>query len=356
MLPKKIQRLLSDNLYGVLDKYQTVQYRHDSACQFWVKSKTWQKVSYSQFRQADKGIAIYPKQVNTTTKYAGSPSSNTVKQTSPQDLSAANEASSQSINKNASSLAEAESAFMRQRAQMQKYNLAQSNTQNNVAPTYSPTLSIYKPEVNSTMLLKATHQVRQNFTNHLLQASENVEQLAQHYTGYKNANLIYDYNLGCSERNPAPAGTSLLVPNGWKLNVEGACTNSCSVHVQWQGPTNGDITLQLEKRRPDEFLFWQHYFVVEPGVYTVTANASGAVNTTTFTIEEPTFSYEIELLDDMDEPQANMGYNIRLTNGHVITGQLDQNGYANVSGPDFENAKVSFFELDDADWSVGNTT
>ncbi|MBB1471342.1 hypothetical protein H5232_23455, partial [Pseudoalteromonas sp. SG41-5] len=56
------------------------------------------------------------------------------------------------------------------------------------------------------------------------------------------------------------------------------------------------------------------------------------------------------------EPQANMGYKIRLRNGHIITGQLDQNGYANVSGPDFENAKVSFFELADHDWSVGNIT
>lgn len=54
--------------------------------------------------------------------------------------------------------------------------------------------------------------------------------------------------------------------------------------------------------------------------------------------------------------KANMGYKIRLRNGHVITGQLDQNGYANVSGPDFENAKVSFFELDDKDWLVGDIT
>ncbi|WP_259399187.1 hypothetical protein [Pseudoalteromonas sp. SG43-7] len=114
--------------------------------------------------------------------------------------------------------------------------------------------------------------------------------------------------------------------------------------------------MQLAKKRPDEVSFWQHYFEVKPGAYNVTATASGAVDTTTFTVEQPALGYEIELRDEVGEPQANMGYKIRLRNGHIITGQLDKNGYANVSGPDFENAKVSFFELADHDWSVGNIT
>ena len=104
----------------------------------------------------------------------------------------------------------------------------------------------------------------------MLQASETVEMLAQQYTGYKNANLIYDYNLGFSRAKPAPVGTGLIVPNGWKLNIEGSCSNCRSIDIVWQGPTNGQITLQLEKKRPDEISFWQHYLVVKPGVYAVT--------------------------------------------------------------------------------------
>ncbi|MDO6575088.1 hypothetical protein, partial [Staphylococcus pasteuri_A] len=100
--------------------------------------------------------------------------------------------------------------------------------------------------------------------------------------------------LGYSERKPAKAGTSLTVPNGWKLNIEGSCSNSRSVVIQWQGPTNGQITLQLEKKRPDEVSFWQHYAEVKPGIYNVTVTANGATDTTTFTVEQPTLAYEIE--------------------------------------------------------------
>ncbi|GAA0810360.1 hypothetical protein GCM10009111_01100 [Colwellia asteriadis] len=356
LLPKKLQRLLVDNQYGVLDKHQVTTYRYNPACQFWAKTKTWQKVTYNQFKQAEQGLAIYPKKIDNTPKYAGSTANNAI--TGNASLAQVTNSSHPASNvaTPASNLSQAQTDFLQQRAEMLRHQYAQNQAQSPTEQSYSPTVNIYKPEINSTMLLKATHQVRQNFIYHVLQASENVEQLAQLYTGYKNANLIYDYNLGCSERNPAPTGTNLLVPSGWKLNIEGGSTNSRSVHIQWQGPTSGETTIQLEKKRPDELSFWQHYIVVEPGEYTVAVNASGAVDTSAFTIEEPTFAYEIELLDELGEPQANMGYNIRLRNGHVITGQLDQNGYANVSGPDFENAKVSFFELADHDWSVGNIT
>ena len=323
-LPKVLQRQLQGNLFGVLDKHQAARLRDDTRCQYWAKDKEWKKVPYLAYKQANTRLAVYPKQTQAPTKYSGAVNNGsiTAEQNSPQ--------------------------FINQRSYNQKPKKVAQPIQQ-----HAPAVRIYKRELNSTMLLKASHTVRQNFTTHVLSAAETVEQLAQQYTGYKNANLIYDYNLGYSERKPAKAVTSLTVPNGWKLNIEGSCSNSRSVVIQWQGPTSGQITLQLEKKRPDEVSFWQHYAEVKPGIYNVTVTASGATDTTTFTVEQPTLAYEIELLDEAGEPQANMGYKIRLRNGHIITGQLDQNGYANVSGPDFENAKVSFFELDSEDWSVG---
>jgi len=352
-LPKVLQSKLQSNLFGVVDKYQASCLRDDTRSQYWVKNKEWQKVSYSAYKLASTRVAIYPKQTQAPTKYSGAINNGSI---------ASSQAALQSNNfTNEGVIAPNTPAFINSQAtaqntpqyiNQQSYK-AKTTKKPRPAQQYTPAIRIYKPELNSTMLLKASHTVRQNFTTHVLSAAETVEQLAQQYTGYKNANLIYDYNLGYSERKPAKAGTSLTVPNGWKLNIEGSCSNSRSVIIQWQGPTNGQITLQLEKKRPDEVSFWQHYAEVKPGLYSVTVTASGATDTTTFTVEQPTLAYEIELLDEAGEPQANMGYKIRLRNGHIITGQLDQNGYANVSGPDFENAKVSFFELDSEDWSVG---
>ena len=352
-LPKVLQSKLQSNLFGVVDKYQASCLRDDTRSQYWVKNKEWQKVSYSAYKLASTRVAIYPKQTQAPTKYSGAINNGSI---------ASSQAALQSNNfTNKGVIAPNTPAFINSQAaaqntpqyiNQQSYK-AKTTKKPRPAQQYTPAIRIYKPELNSTMLLKASHTVRQNFTTHVLSAVETVEQLAQQYTGYKNANLIYDYNLGYSERKPAKAGTSLTVPNGWKLNIEGSCSNSRSVVIQWQGPTNGQITLQLEKKRPDEVSFWQHYAEVKPGLYSVTVTASGATDTTTFTVEQPTLAYEIELLDEAGEPQANMGYKIRLRNGHVITGQLDQNGYANVSGPDFENAKVSFFELDSEDWTVG---
>ena len=352
-LPKVLQSKLQSNLFGVVDKYQASCLRDDTRSQYWVKNKEWQKVSYSAYKLASTRVAIYPKQTQAPTKYSGAINNGSI---------ASSQAALQSNNfTNKGVIAPNTPAFINSQAaaqntpqyiNQQSYK-AKTTKKPRPAQQYTPAIRIYKPELNSTMLLKASHTVRQNFTTHVLSAVETVEQLAQQYTGYKNANLIYDYNLGYSELKPAKAGTSLTVPNGWKLNIEGSCSNSRSVVIQWQGPTSGQITLQLEKKRPDEVSFWQHYAEVKPGIYNVTVTASGATDTTTFTVEQPTLAYEIELLDEAGEPQANMGYKIRLRNGHVITGQLDQNGYANVSGPDFENAKVSFFELDSEDWTVG---
>ncbi|NMP03545.1 hypothetical protein HHE94_12635 [Pseudoalteromonas arctica] len=352
-LPKVLQRQLQDNLFGALDKHQAARLRDDTRCQYWAKDKEWKKVPYSLFKQANTRLAVYPKQTQAPTKYSGAVNNGSVtsSQTALQNNTFINNTvmtPSTSAFINSQSAAQNSPQFINQQSYNQKPKKAVQPIQQ-----HAPAVRIYKPELNSTMLLKASHTVRQNFTTHVLSAAETVEQLAQQYTGYKNANLIYDYNLGYSERKPAKAGTSLTVPSGWKLNIEGSCSNSRSVVIQWQGPTSGQITLQLEKKRPDEVSFWQHYAEVKPGLYNVTVTASGATDTTTFTVEQPTLAYEIELLDEAGEPQANMGYKIRLRNGHIITGQLDQNGYANVSGPDFENAKVSFFELDSEDWSVG---
>ncbi|WP_245321528.1 hypothetical protein [Pseudoalteromonas sp. KS88] len=351
LLPKKLQRLIQDNQYGVIDKRQAARLRDDPRSQFWVNEKTWRKVSYNTYKNTTQGLAVYPKEPASNTKFSSAGGANVAPDYS---------ASEHFLNDTQQANFLANPALLNsQYGEGQAKYIAQSMQQNRraLSPTvvevHLPAVCIYKPALQSTVLLKASHQVRQNFSNHLLQASESVEQLAQQYTGYKNANLIYDYNLGFSERKPAQPGTSLLVPDGWKLNIEGSCSNSRTVVIKWQGPTSGQVTLQLAKKRPDEVSFWQHYFAVKPGVYNVIVTASGAVDTTTFTVEQPTLAYEIELLDEAGEPQANMGYKIRLRNGHVITGQLDQNGYANVSGPDFENAKVSFFELDDKDWLVG---
>lgn len=350
-LPKKLQRLIQDNQYGVIDKRQAARLRDDPRSQFWANDKIWRKVSYSTYKHSAQGLAVYPKELVSTTKFSSSGGVNTAP-----DYSASEHFLSGS--QQASFLANP-ALLNSQHGEGQANYIAQSTQKSSrasrptVVEVYLPAVCIYKPAVQSTVLLKASHQVRQNFSNHLLQTTETVEQLAEQYTGYKNANLIYDYNLGFSNRKPARSGTSLRVPDGWKLNIEGSCSNSRTVVIKWQGPTNGQVTLQLDKKRPNEVSFWQHYFAVKPGLYNVIVTASGAVDTTTFTVEQPTLAYEIELLDEAGEPQANMSYKIRLRNGHVITGQLDQNGYANVSGPDFENAKVSFFELDSEDWSVG---
>ncbi|MEM6508753.1 MAG: hypothetical protein HRU18_06985 [Pseudoalteromonas sp.] len=338
-LPKHVQKKIQDNLFGVLDAHQVSQFRDDKRCQFWINQNGWKRVPYSQFRHVYSRIALYPKSATISKIHSSEAASN------------------------------ATSADLRD----QQARLLQSNgfegqpnridqhityTRRVIRPTatqqFQPTLALYKPVANSKVELKASHQVRQNFTTHVLQASETVEMLAQQYTGYKNANLIYDYNLGFSRAKPAPVGTGLIVPNGWKLNIEGSCSNCRSIDIVWQGPTNGQITLQLEKKRPDEISFWQHYFVVKPGVYAVTVTASGLVETTSFTVLQPTQEYEIELLDQAGNPQANMGYKIRLRNGHVVSGVLDSKGYAHVSGPDFENAKISFHELDDKDWQVAS--
>ncbi|WP_249118549.1 hypothetical protein [Pseudoalteromonas sp. NEC-BIFX-2020_015] len=354
LLTKKLQRLIQDNQYGVVDKYQAALLRDDPRSQFWVNDKGWKKVSYNAYKNASHSLAIYPKEQPQTSKFSASGVASTPPNSSVQTGWSNNPQQADFLVNSAvinNQYGEGQARYI---AQSMQQNTRSVNTPS--TNTHLPAVCIYKPILQSTVLLKASHQVRQNFSNHLLQASETVEQLAEQYTGYKNANLIYDYNLGFSNRKPAKPGTSLRVPNGWKLNIEGSCSNSRSVVIQWQGPTNGQVTLQLAKKRPDEVSFWQHYFEVKPGAYNVTATANGAVDSTTFTVEQPTLGYEIELLDETGEPQANMGYKIRLRNGHVITGQLDQNGYANVSGPDFENAKVSFFELADHDWAVGNIT
>ncbi|MBB1311685.1 hypothetical protein H5162_19920 [Pseudoalteromonas sp. SR41-8] len=354
LLPKKLQRLIQDNQYGVIDKHQAARLRDDPRSQFWANEKTWRKVSYNTYKNTAQGLAVYPKDPVSTTKFSSSGGANAAP-----DYSASEHFLSDS---NQANFLANPALLNSQYGEGQAKSIAQSMQQNSralkptVVEVHLPAVCIYKPILQSTVLLKASHQVRQNFSNHLLQASETVEQLAEQYTGYKNANLIYDYNLGFSNRKPAKPGTSLRVPDGWKLNIEGSSSNSRSVVIKWQGPTSGQVTLQLDKKRPDEVSFWQHFFAVKPGLYNVIVTASGAVDTTTFTVEQPALGYEIELRDEVGEPQANMGYKIRLRNGHVITGQLDQNGYANVSGPDFENAKVSFFELADHDWSVGNIT
>ncbi|CAM3848187.1 MULTISPECIES: DUF4397 domain-containing protein [Pseudoalteromonas] len=354
LLPKKIQRLIQDNQYGVIDKRQAARLRDDPRSQFWINEKTWRKVSYNSYKNTAQGLAVYPKEPVNTTKFSSSGGANATPDYSVSEhfLSDSQQAGFLAtpalLN---SQYGEGQAKYIAQ--SMQQHSRTSKPT---VVEIHLPAVCIYKPVLQSTVQLKASHQVRQSFSTHLLQASETVEQLAQQYTGYKNANLIYDYNLGFSSRKPATSGTSLRVPDGWKLNIEGSSSNSRTVVIKWQGPTNGQVTLQLDKKRPDEVSFWQHYFSVKPGVYTVVVTASGAVDTTTFTVEQPTLAYEIELLDEAGAPQANMGYKIRLRNGHVITGQLDQNGYANVSGPDFENAKVSFFELADHDWSVGHIT
>lgn len=59
---------------------------------------------------------------------------------------------------------------------------------------------------------------------------------------------------------------------------------------------------------------------------------------------------EIQMLDETDKPVPSVRYEIKLPDGSVAGGTLDQNGKARVEGFDPGTCQVSFPELDAEAW------
>ena len=62
---------------------------------------------------------------------------------------------------------------------------------------------------------------------------------------------------------------------------------------------------------------------------------------------------EIELVDDEDKPVAGEKYEIKLPDGKVSKGSLDQKGVARVDGIDPGTCQIVFPELDKKAWDKG---
>ncbi|MFT5881451.1 MAG: hypothetical protein ACI86X_002593 [Moritella sp.] len=67
-------------------------------------------------------------------------------------------------------------------------------------------------------------------------------------------------------------------------------------------------------------------------------------------VEEPAL-IEFKLLDHDDAPMANAEYLVTLTSGDEMKGQLDADGYVQLCGTEYKNAKICFPEFDGGDWS-----
>jgi uncharacterized protein (DUF2345 family) len=59
---------------------------------------------------------------------------------------------------------------------------------------------------------------------------------------------------------------------------------------------------------------------------------------------------EIVLKDEENQPVAGEKYQVKLPDGSVAEGTLDQNGYARVDGIDPGQAEIKFPELDQESW------
>lgn len=59
---------------------------------------------------------------------------------------------------------------------------------------------------------------------------------------------------------------------------------------------------------------------------------------------------EIRLLDEDGEPVADERYEVQLPDGNVESGRLDSNGLAGFYSIDPGTCRVSFPDLDGADW------
>jgi len=59
---------------------------------------------------------------------------------------------------------------------------------------------------------------------------------------------------------------------------------------------------------------------------------------------------EFQLLDHDGTPMANSSYLVTLASGDEITGTLDPDGYAMLTGEQYKNAKVTFPDFHAGDW------
>jgi len=59
---------------------------------------------------------------------------------------------------------------------------------------------------------------------------------------------------------------------------------------------------------------------------------------------------EFQLLDHDDTPMANSSYLVTLASGDEVTGILDSDGYAMLTGEQYEHAKVTFPDFHEGDW------
>lgn len=66
--------------------------------------------------------------------------------------------------------------------------------------------------------------------------------------------------------------------------------------------------------------------------------------------EKKTSWIEIEMIDEADDPVAGVKYEIKLPDGTVASGVLDNNGFARVDGIEPGQCEVGFPELDKDAW------
>jgi hypothetical protein len=59
---------------------------------------------------------------------------------------------------------------------------------------------------------------------------------------------------------------------------------------------------------------------------------------------------EIELVDEEDNPVPSERYEIEVSDGRVVRGTLDQDGFARVEGIEPGTCKITFPELDKEAW------
>ncbi|REL26928.1 hypothetical protein DXX93_10340 [Thalassotalea euphylliae] len=295
-LPDEIRRKLRNQAWSLIPPRQSDLFRYQHSAMFWVKTnKRWQQVSYAQYRQhTDECYAFAPYQAldvdNNTPKFAGGGGANNV-------LNATNPITSQG-----GQITNAvQSALATNNASTSTNGLTGANTfvnnQNNkrgltqaeinqrflgasVDPEQAlePHVFINKPNQGEQIELKKSAQVYMRFSQHTMTPADTVESVAKQYTGQADAGLVYPYNFneGFTRRNPPQAGDTIKVPSGWDTHVEGSITNASSVEVSWQGASSGSKFISLPKPPPDQMRYWETRLTLDPGLYQLTAVASGA--------------------------------------------------------------------------------
>ena len=145
------------------------------------------------------------------------------------------------------------------------------------------------------------------------------------------------------------AGDVVKIPTGWQVKLSGSVCNSETVFLKWFGPQAGSETIHIGKTAPDQYGSWQTTADLKPGNYLLTAQAGDATSQVNFQVLE-TVVLEIELVDEDNAPQANVPYQLTLSNGEMVSGTLNDKGYAQHEGQQFKDAKITFTEIDASEW------